>query len=66
VHVKLNFADLRGNWLQTNMEAMADVRIVGRHILTSRLLDYRAPGTVASAHSDIPGWNSRAAILTVK
>ena len=66
VHVKLNFADLRGNWLQTNMEAMADVRILGRHILTSRLLDYRAPGTVASVHSDIPGWNSRAARLKAK
>jgi hypothetical protein len=67
VHVKLKFADLRGNWLQTNMEAVAEVRIVGPHTLTSRLLDYRAPDTIASAHSDMPGnWTSRSATLKAK
>ena len=66
VHIKLNFADLSGNWLQTNMEAVADVRIVGRHTLTSKLLDYRAADTVASARPNAHGWNSRATRLTTK
>ena len=41
VRVKLVFADLEGIWVQTSMEAIADVRIVGAHTLTSRILDYR-------------------------
>ena len=48
VHVKLTFADVSGTWLQTHMEAVADVRVVGSHTLTSRLLDYRGPAEVAS------------------
>jgi len=50
VHVTLKFSDMSGNWLQTNMEAIADVRIVGRHTLSSKVLDYRVPDTVASTH----------------
>jgi hypothetical protein len=48
VLVKLTFADLDGTWLQTNMEAVADVRILGPHILTSHILDYRSANEVAS------------------
>jgi hypothetical protein len=48
VRVKLVFAELEGTWLQTSMEAVADVRIVGPHTLTSRILDYRGEGEVAS------------------
>jgi hypothetical protein len=48
VRVKLTFADLDGTWLQTGMEAVADVRILGPHTLTSRLLDYRGADEVAS------------------
>ena len=48
VHVKLAFAYLEGTWLQTNMEAVADVRFVGPHTLTSRVLDYRGADVVAS------------------
>jgi hypothetical protein len=51
VHVKLEFAELEGTWLQTNMEAVADVRIVGVHTLTSRTLDYRGAGEVAAVKS---------------
>lgn len=47
VHVKLEFADFDGTWLQTSMEAVADVRIVGPHTLTSRVLDYRGANEVA-------------------
>lgn len=48
VRVKLTFADLDGTWLQTNMEAVADVRIFGPHTLTSHILDYRGANEVAS------------------
>jgi len=48
VRVKLAFAYLEGTWLQTNMEAVADVRFVGPHTLTSRVLDYRGAEVVAS------------------
>lgn len=47
VRVKLTFADLDGVWLQTGMEAVADVRVVGTHTLTSRILDYRSADEVA-------------------
>lgn len=49
VRVKLTFANLAGSWLQSRMEAVADVRIVGTHTLTSRVLDYRTIREVASA-----------------
>jgi hypothetical protein len=53
VSVKLTFADVEGTWLQTGMEATADVRIVGPHTLTSRILDYRTANEVASARTGI-------------
>jgi hypothetical protein len=48
VHVKIEFADVEGTWLQTGMEAVADVRMVGPHTLISRVLDYRGTDVVAS------------------
>jgi hypothetical protein len=48
VHVKLVFAEREGIWIQTNMEAVADVRIVGTHTLTSQVLDYRRQDEVAA------------------
>ncbi len=48
VRVRLVFADLEGIWVQTNMEAIADVRIVGAHTLTSRILDYRRESEFAA------------------
>jgi hypothetical protein len=53
VHVKLTFADLNGSWLQTSMEAVADVRIVGAQTLTSRVLDYRGADEVASTRTSM-------------
>jgi hypothetical protein len=53
VRVKLVFADLEGVWVQTSMEATADVRIVGAHTLTSRILDYRREEEVAA--TPLPG-----------
>jgi hypothetical protein len=48
VRVKLSFGDLSGAWLQTSMEAVADVRLLGSHTLTSRILDYRGADMSAS------------------
>jgi len=48
VHLKIEFADFNGTWLQTNMEAVADVRLVGVHTLTSRILDYQGAAEVAT------------------
>jgi hypothetical protein len=48
VRVKLTFDGRGGTWMQTGMEALADVRIVGPHTLTSRILDYRTADQVAS------------------
>jgi uncharacterized protein (DUF2342 family) len=48
VRLKLVFADLEGIWVQTSMDAVADVRIVGAHTLTSRILDYRREDQVAA------------------
>jgi hypothetical protein len=48
VRIKLVFADLDGIWVQTSMEATADVRIIGAHTLTSRILDYRREDEVAA------------------
>lgn len=47
VSVKLTFSEVGGAWLQTKMEATADVRIVGPHTLTSHTLDYRPANDIA-------------------
>ena len=63
VRVKLVFADLEGTWVQKSMEAVADVRIVGAHTLTSRILDYRGEAEVAitpfSGRSPLPSSGTR-------
>jgi len=59
VRVKLAFDDVEGTWLQTSMEAVADVRIFGPHILTSRILDYRGTDVVASKTLAASGLRSR-------
>jgi hypothetical protein len=48
VHVRLDFADISGTWLQTGMEAVADVRFVGSQTLQSRTLEYRVANEVAA------------------
>jgi hypothetical protein len=44
----MSFGDFAGTWLQTSMEAVADVRLFGSHTLTSRILDYRVEDVSAS------------------
>jgi hypothetical protein len=41
VDLKLDFADIEGTWLQTNMEAVADVRFIGSQTLKSETVDAR-------------------------
>ena len=48
VRVKMSFGDFSGVWLETSMEAVADVRLLGFHTLTSRILDYRGSDMSAS------------------
>jgi hypothetical protein len=48
VRVKLSYGDLSGTWLQISMEAVAEVRFLGYHTLTSRILDYRGTDVTAS------------------
>jgi hypothetical protein len=48
VRIKLSFGDVSGAWLQTSMEAVADVRLLGLHTLRSRVLDYRSSDISAS------------------
>jgi len=47
IHIKLTFAEVDGTWLQTSMEAVADVRMMGPHTLKSHMLDYRRADEVA-------------------
>jgi hypothetical protein len=51
VEVKLDFADLGGAWLQTGMEAVADVHFIGTQILQSRTLDARVGDVVAQKNN---------------
>jgi len=48
VRVRLTFGERSGTWLQTGMDAVADVRLLGSHTLTSRILDYRGTNMSAS------------------
>jgi hypothetical protein len=48
VRVKFSFGNLDGTWLQMSMKAVADVRLLGLHTLTSNVLDYRGTDMSAS------------------
>jgi hypothetical protein len=48
VRIKLSFGDVSGVWLQTSMEAVSDVRLLGLHTLRSRIVDYRGSDISAS------------------
>lgn len=48
VHVKFEFAELDGTWVQTSMEAVADVRMIGPRTLTSRMVNYQGDSEVAA------------------
>jgi hypothetical protein len=61
LNVTVNYGEVNGVWLQTSTKAIADVRVAGPHVLTSRELDVQrttasartqAPSTVPSQHSN--------------
>ena len=39
--VTINYGQVSGVWLQTTTKAVADVRFIGPHVLTSRALEVR-------------------------
>ncbi len=42
VHVTLDFAPVDGMWIQERTRAVADVRMVGRHVLTSEAVKFQS------------------------
>lgn len=55
VRVRLDFGNVSGLWLQTGMEAVADVRFIGSQTLDSKTLDYRLTDELAvQARSHTP------------
>jgi hypothetical protein len=49
VELSLTFSDVDGMWLQTGATANADVRLFGKHVLTSKDLRYETGSTEARA-----------------
>jgi outer membrane lipoprotein-sorting protein len=52
LNVTLNYAEVKGVWVQTSTQAVADVRIAGPHVLSSRELDVQR--ATVSARSQTP------------
>jgi hypothetical protein len=61
LNVTLNYGEVNGVWLQTSTQAIADVRLAGPHVLTSRDIDVQratisarqqSPATIRSQHSN--------------
>jgi hypothetical protein len=57
VHVDLEFTSSQNTWLQISMEAVAEVRCIGKQELTSRVLDY----DTAPLSADTAGFSRSAA-----
>jgi len=53
----MDFSDMGGMWMQTETRAVAEVRIVGRHIFTSKAVSIEA-GAVEASKTDQPGHRS--------
>jgi outer membrane lipoprotein-sorting protein len=47
VQVTLDFGNVGGTWLETAIEAVADIRLLGSQTLKSELVDYRSDRVVA-------------------
>lgn len=54
VNVELNYARVNGVWVETSTHALADVRVAGPHVLTSRELDLRTSSVSARATKSKP------------
>jgi hypothetical protein len=49
VHVTTDFQDIKGMWLPTSTQAVADIRVFGKHTLTSEARNFNTAEQVASA-----------------
>ena len=58
VSVKITFSDVQGTWIQSDVEALADVRLVGRQTLRSQAVSCQSFDVVARDRS-MPIQNSR-------
>jgi Uncharacterised nucleotidyltransferase len=47
VHIRFDFANSQGMWIQSSLEAVADIRWLGAQKLTSHVLDYEAASVAA-------------------
>ncbi len=47
LQLTLRFSEVKGMWLQTGAQANADIRMLGKRVLTSRDVDYRTGDIVA-------------------
>jgi Outer membrane lipoprotein-sorting protein len=50
LHITINYGEVHGVWTQLATRAVADVRLIGTHVLTSREVDLQ-PGTVDAKNS---------------
>jgi hypothetical protein len=48
VHVTTDFANVKGMWLPTNTQAVADLRVFGRHTLMSQARGFNTAEQVAA------------------
>ena len=53
IEVTINYAEIHGMWIQQATKAVADVRLMGTHVLTSQELDLRTADV--SARNAFPG-----------
>ena len=53
VHVTMTFGEVGGMWLQNSTRAVADVRILGEHTLTSQALNYQVGEAIAANEAPV-------------
>jgi hypothetical protein len=58
VHVRFDFLHVGQMWVQSSLEAVADIRWLGAQELTSHVLDYEAASVVAAVISCRSGCGS--------
>lgn len=59
LNVTINYGQVNGVWVQTNTKAVADVRVAGPHVLTSRELDVQTGTFSARAQTPAKPRNQR-------
>jgi hypothetical protein len=59
LNVTLNYGEVNGVWVQTSTQAIADVRVAGPHVLTSRELDVQRATFSAKAQPPATVRNQR-------